>query len=186
MIENAMGQVAPRTPYAIIGDDDEVITCADYYTFCNDVHQHQRAFLRHLERALERTPGTPIIGPVAELLYIALKGYKPHGSPDDCNLETALRARQAILSGCQLGHPDALLAQKALVKWGPVVRPWWQTTKLDKSGRVLWDAPEYDLEIPLPELPPEWKTDTFYTTLDLGELWIQERYDGGTGHLLQG
>jgi len=178
------GQVAPRTPYAIIADNDEIVTCCDYYTFC-DIPQHQRAFQRHLERELESTPGTPIIGPVAELLYIALKGYKPHGSPDDCNLEMAIWARRAILSGCQLGHADALLAQKALVRWGPVVRPWWGTTKLDEEGHVLWDAPEYHMEIPLPELPPEWTAEAFYTTLDLGELRAQEE-DDGVRRLLQG
>ena len=180
------GQVAPRTPYAIISDDGEVATCCDYYTFCGTLTKHWQAFYHNLERELQRTPGTPIIGPVAELLHVALKGYSMSQSPSDCNLETALRARQAILNGCQLGHADALLAQKALVKWGPVIKPWWHTTKLDENHHILWDAPEYHREIPLPELPPEWTAEAFYTTLDLGELRAQEESDDGPGHLLQG
>jgi len=179
-----IGEVAPRTPYAIIADDGEVVTCADYYTFC-DVGKHWQAFRRNLERDLARSPGTPIIGPVAELLFMALKGYRMHGSPDDADVQVALAARRAILGGCQQGHADALLAQKALAQWGAVIRPWWQTTKLDESGRVIWDAPEYDLEIPLPKLPPEWEAETFYTTLNIGELWIQEERDGARP-LLQG
>jgi len=169
---NLTGQVAPRTPFAIIGCDNKVKVCADHYTFCN-VRNHWLAFQKSLSRDMERYPGaTPIIGPIAELLYMAIKGYRMHGSPHDANPQVALAARQTILNGCQLGHADALLAQKALVQWGPTIKPWWHTTKLDNDGRILWDAPEYDLEIPLPELPPGWHTDTFYTTLYLDKLEV--------------
>jgi len=165
------GQVAPRTPYAIIGDEGEVVACCDYYTFHSDPAKHRRAFQKSLERELARAPGTPIVGPTAELLYMALKGYRMHGSPDDADPQVALFARRAILSGCRLGHADALLAQQALVRWGAVIRPWWHTTKLD-NGRVVWDAPEYDLEIALPDLPSDWTAETFYTTLHLDTLGV--------------
>ena len=164
------GHVAPRTPYAIIANDGEVAECADYYTFHGDPGEHRKAFQRNLKHTLKRCPGTPVIGPVAELLYMALKGYKMHGSPDDADPQVALSARRAILNGCQLGHADALLAQQALVRWGPVVKPWWHTTKLDENYRVQWDAPEYHIEIPLPDLPPEWEAEEFYTTLSLDGL----------------
>ena len=169
---NLRGTITPRTPYAIINEAGEVIQCVNYYTFCEDINQHYVAFQRTIERELELHPGHVIIGPVAELLYMALKGYPMGGSPGDCSLEVALSARRAILSGCQEAHSDALLAQRALVKWGPVVRPWWHTTKLDDEGRVLWDAPEYDLELALPDLPPEWEAETFYTMLWVGELRV--------------
>lgn len=138
------------TPYAII-EGRELKVCARYYTFHSDPEKHRQAFEQSLRWELDTfyPGGTVVEGDVAILLWWAVKGYSLNGDagPEDASPVAAVAARRMIRALSESGVSDAILAQGALDRWGPVIRPWVWTTKLTPEGRVIWDCPEY--EVPL-------------------------------------
>lgn len=89
-----------------------------------------------------------LVGPAAELLYIAIAGRLLEAGPEDAMPGRAAIAR-AILAA-NLDRPGFSEAYAAVAHWGDFIMPWYGTLALDDCGRLLLDLEEYGDRIDIP------------------------------------
>lgn len=129
-----------------------------YFWLCPSFHasaaEHSAFVMRDVAQEAQRllNPGRSVqaalVGAPASLLRLALTGRASDTSPHSASLEQARIARRQIKV---LADSDAayILAQVAVEEFGACIQPWLGVTKLDESGRIMWDDPCYEVHIPL-------------------------------------
>ena len=96
-----------------------------------------------------RSYHTMINGTLAHKLYVALAGHCWDAYPSLATQEQAIEARQQIWENRLAG---ALIVQRALRKWGEIIKPWFGRVKIEGDHPVVDDT-DYDQTIKLkPEL----------------------------------
>ena len=90
-----------------------------------------------------------IVGPAAELLFLAVTGRLASERVTAANPLRSLQARSILAFGVDR-EPGCAEAYAAVADWGDHIKPWYGAVALDARGRLLLDLPEYDECVDLP------------------------------------
>ena len=120
------------------------------FTIHGGAEAHQERIRRDLAVTAQRLGNVTafLVGEVADYLYTALAGRGFEERPEDADAGRALTARAAITDLAAEGADGYAEAQAAVEAFGPFIKPWLATTKLDEEGHIITDDPCYQ-RIPL-------------------------------------
>jgi hypothetical protein len=145
--------------FALLDDQANVLEVCGYLYFGSGAMMLPTANERMMHDAAAGRPGTAHVlqGTVARYLYTAITGKYRDDHPNDASAEKAIAARYRL---ADLPETDAqVLALRAIEQFGPYYWPWHGTTKLQDSGALIHEDPDYTRLFPfedeIPTLLPQ-------------------------------